>query len=102
VRNAALSTSGNYRVFFSQDRRLFHIVNPRTGWSPQGYSSVTVMARESVLADGMSTAAFSLELPQLSALMAARDHEWMAFSREGGRRWRSRDLPLVAGRAELA
>lgn len=102
VRNAALSTSGNYRVFFSQDRRLFHIVNPRTGWSPQGYSSVTVMARESVLADGMSTAAFSLELPQLSALMAARDHEWLAFSREGGRRWRSRDLPLVAGRAELA
>ena len=102
VRNAALSTSGNYRVFFSQDRRLFHIVNPRTGWSPQGYSSVTVMARESVLADGMSTAAFSLELPQLSALMEAGDHEWLAFSREGGRRWRSRDLPLVAGRAELA
>jgi thiamine biosynthesis lipoprotein len=100
VRNAALSTSGNYRVFFSADRRLFHIVNPRTGWSPQSYSSVTVMARRSVLADGMSTAAFSLELPRLWALMDVQDHQWLAFSRSGERRWRSRELPLIAGQAE--
>ncbi|TPG05473.1 FAD:protein FMN transferase [Rhodanobacter glycinis] len=102
VRNAALSTSGNYRVFFSTDQRLFHIVNPRTGYSPQSYSSVTVVAQRSVLADGMSTAAFSLELPQLSALMAAQDHQWLAFSRTGEKRWRSRELPLIAGTAELA
>lgn len=102
LRNAALSTSGNYRVFFSADRRLFHIVNPRTGWSPQSYSSVTVMAQRSVLADGMSTAAFSLELPRLSSLMDARDHQWLAFSRTGEQRWRSRELPLIAGTAELA
>ena len=100
LRNAALSTSGNYRVFFSSDRRLFHIVNPRTGWSPQSYSSVTVMAQRSVLADGMSTAAFSLELPRLSALMDAQDHQWLAFSRTGEQRWRSRELPLIAGTAE--
>ncbi|MDW2982084.1 MAG: FAD:protein FMN transferase [Rhodanobacter sp.] len=102
LRNAALSTSGNYRVFFSADRRLFHIVNPRTGWSPQSYSSVTVMAQRSVLADGMSTAAFSLVRPQLSALMAAQDHQWLAFSRTGEQRWRSRELPLIAGTAEPA
>ncbi|KZC36422.1 MULTISPECIES: FAD:protein FMN transferase [Rhodanobacter] len=102
LRNAALSTSGNYRVFFSSDRRLFHIVDPRTGWSPQSYSSVTVVAQRSVLADGMSTAAFSLELPRLSALMAAQDHQWLAFSRSGEQRWRSRELPLIAGTAELA
>jgi thiamine biosynthesis lipoprotein len=100
LRNAALSTSGNYRVFFSADRRLFHIVNPRTGWSPQSYSSVTVMAQRSVLADGMSTAAFSLELPQLSSLMDSQDHQWLAFSRTGEQRWRSRELPLIAGQAE--
>jgi thiamine biosynthesis lipoprotein len=100
LRNAALSTSGNYRVFFSADRRLFHIVNPRTGWSPQNYSSVTVMAQRSVLADGMSTAAFSLELPRLSALMDAQDQQWLAFSRTGEQRWRSRELPLIAGTAE--
>ena len=100
VRNAALSTSGNYRVFFSADRRLFHIVDPRTGWSPQAYSSVTVVAQRSVLADGMSTGAFSLALPHLAALMSAREHQWLVYSRGGDRRWRSRDLPLVAGTAE--
>jgi thiamine biosynthesis lipoprotein len=101
VRNAALSTSGNYRVFFSTDRRLFHIVDPHTGNSPQAYSSVTVVADRSVLADGMSTAAFSLALPQLAALMSEQDHQWLVFSRTGEHRWRSRDLPLVAGQAEV-
>ena len=100
LRNAALSTSGNYRVFFSSDRRLFHIVNPRTGNSPQHYSSMTVMAERSVWADGMSTAAFSLELPQLASLMTAQNHQWLAFSRSGEKRWRSSELPLIAGTAE--
>lgn len=101
VRNAALSTSGNYRVFFSADHRLFHIVDPHTGNSPQAYSSVTVVAGRSVLADGMSTGAFSLALPQLAALMSAQDHQWLVFSRSGAHRWRSRDLPLIAGHAEV-
>lgn len=101
VRNAALSTSGNYRVYFSADRRLFHIVDPFTGGSPQTYSSVTVLAERSVLADGFSTGAFSMPLPQLAALMTAQDHQWLVFARTGERRWRSRDLPLVAGKAEI-
>ena len=100
VRNAALSTSGNYRVYFSSDRRLFHIVDPFTGRSPQGYSSVTVVAESSVLADGLSTGTFSMALPQLAALMHAHQHQWLVFGRTGERRWRSRDLPLVAGKAE--
>jgi thiamine biosynthesis lipoprotein len=102
VRNAALSTSGNYRVFFSTDRRLFHIVDPHAGGSPQAYSSVTVVAERSVMADGLSTGTFSMPLPQLAALMQAHEHQWLVFSRTGDRRWRSRDLPLVAGKAELA
>ncbi len=102
VRNAALSTSGNYRVYFSADRRLFHIVDPYTGGSPQAYSSVTVVAERSVLADGLSTGAFSMALPQVEELMRAQDHQWLVFARSGGRRWRSRDLPLVAGLAEAA
>ncbi|MBS0383420.1 MAG: FAD:protein FMN transferase [Proteobacteria bacterium] len=101
VRNAALSTSGNYRVYFSSDRRLFHIVDPFTGYSPQAYSSVTVVAERSVQADGLSTGTFSMALPQLAALMQAHDHQWLVFARNGERRWRSRDLPLVAGTAEI-
>ena len=102
VRNAALSTSGNYRIFFSADRRLFHILNPRTGYSPTTYSSVTVMADKSVLADGMSTASFSMALAQLKAGMASQNHQWLAFSRAGDHCWRSSELPLIAGSAEIA
>lgn len=101
VRNAALSTSGNYRVYFSTDRRLFHIVDPSTGYSPQDYSSVTVVAERSVQADGLSTGASSMPLPQLADLMSAQDHQWLVFSRTGDACWRSRDLPLVAGKAEI-
>jgi thiamine biosynthesis lipoprotein len=102
VRNTAISTSGNYRVFFSTDRRMYHIINPRTGYSPASYSGVTVMAEQSIVADSMSTAAHSLELPRLKPLMATHNHQWLAFSRTGEQRWRSRDLPLIAGRAEIA
>ncbi|HEU0278095.1 MAG TPA: FAD:protein FMN transferase [Rhodanobacteraceae bacterium] len=101
VRNAALSTSGNYRVYFSTDRRLFHIVDPHAGGSPQAYSSVSVVAERSVQADGLSTGAFSMGLPQLAALMQMRSHQWLVVSRTGDRRWRSRDLPLVAGNAVI-
>lgn len=102
VRNAAISTSGNYRVFFSADRRLFHLVNPHTGFSPQGYASMTMVAARSILADGMSTAAFSLTLPQVATHTAARDLQWLAISRDGREHWRSRELPLVAGEARTA
>ncbi len=102
VRNAALSTSGNYRIFFSADRRLFHIVDPRTGFSPQGWSSMTMMAERSVLADGMSTAAFSLALPDMAAHAAAQNLQWLAISRDGDARWRSRELPMIAGEARRA
>jgi thiamine biosynthesis lipoprotein len=101
LRNTALSTSGNYRVFYSADRRLFHIINPHTGYSPQGYASVTVMADRSVLADGLSTAAFSMDLPQLKPTLATHDQQWLVFAREGGQRWRSRELPLIRGRVQI-
>lgn len=101
LRNAALSTSGNYRIFYSTDRRLFHIINPGSGVSPLTYSSVTVMAHQSVIADGMSTGSFSLRLADLSDLMHQQQHEWLVFSRDGTHRWRSRGLPLISGKAEV-
>lgn len=97
--NSALSTSGNYEVFFSADRRLFHIVNPHTGYSPDRYSSVTVMADAAVDSDAFSVAAFSMEMPRLKESMAARGHQWLVFSWDGSQRWKSPDLPLVSGRA---
>ncbi|WP_297912016.1 FAD:protein FMN transferase [Thiomonas sp.] len=101
LRNGALSTSGNYRIFYSSDRSLFHIIDPGSGYSPQAYSSVTVLAHKSVIADGMSTGSFSLALGDLADLMVDQGHQWLVFSRDTKRRWRSRGLPLISGRAEV-
>lgn len=102
IDNTGVSTSGNYEVFFTADRKLFHIINPHTGYSPQRYSSVTVVARESIESDAMGVAGFFLELPRMKEVMAARDAQWLAFDWDGARRWRSKDLPLVEGRAGIA
>lgn len=101
IRNAALGTSGNYRIFYSADKTLFHVINPHTGYSPLNYSSVTVMAETSVDADAMSVAAASMPVPRLKEVMASQNDQWLVFSRDGSRSWRSKDLPQVSGKAEV-
>lgn len=101
ARNAALGTSGNYRIFYSADRRLYHVIDPHTGYSPQNYSSVTVMADDSTDADAMSVAVASMRLPRLREVLAAQNQQWLVFARDHRRRWRSRDLPMVSGDAEV-
>ncbi len=52
VKDNAVATSGNY------ERR--HILNPETGTLPDGLKSVTVMTKECIDADALSTAIFVL------------------------------------------
>ena len=101
IRNAALGTSGNYRIFYSSDKKLFHVINPHTGYSPLNYSSVTVMAETSVDADAMSVAAASMLLPRLREVMATQNDQWLVYSRDCRSSWRSRDLPQVSGQAKV-
>jgi thiamine biosynthesis lipoprotein len=61
--NQAISTSGDYQKFFfdSQGRRLSHIFDPRTGWPVQhNVGGVSVVAPDSMTADGLSTTLFVL------------------------------------------
>lgn len=51
-----LATSSGDELAFTPDRRLHHILDPRTGLSPGGLASVTVLAPSGLLADGLSTA----------------------------------------------
>ncbi len=101
LRNGALTTSGNYEVFFSTDRRLFHIVNPHTGVSPDHYSSVTTLTRFSMDADALGVTLFSLPLEKIRSLMAQREHEWFIIGWNGKKAWRSKEFPLVRGTAEV-
>lgn len=58
LRDAALATSGDYRVFFeSGGRRYSHVLDPRTGRPvSNGVVSVSVLAPDCTLADGLATA----------------------------------------------
>jgi thiamine biosynthesis lipoprotein len=61
--NMAISTSGDYQKFFfdAQGRRLSHIFDPKTGWPVQhDVGGVSVVAPDSMTADGLATALFVL------------------------------------------
>lgn len=55
----AVSTSGDYERFFIQDGvKYHHLLDPKTGQPARGCRSVTVLAKEAVLTDGLSTGVF--------------------------------------------
>lgn len=61
VVNGAVATSGDYERFFIHDgKRYHHILNPGTGMPLETVSGVTVMAKDSLHADMLSTAVFVL------------------------------------------
>ncbi len=60
LRGRCLSTSGDYATTFSPDRTYHHLLDPRTGKSPQPLASVSVVASSALQADAMSTAVFLL------------------------------------------
>jgi thiamine biosynthesis lipoprotein len=63
ISNQALSTSGDYQKFFvdAQGRRLCHIIDGKTGTPVQhALAAVTVVAPDSMTADGIATTLFVL------------------------------------------
>ena len=58
LNHGAVSTSGNYEIFYGQDRIFHHIVDAKTGKSPTTNVSVTVTAPTATEADILSTALF--------------------------------------------
>lgn len=55
------ATSGDYKTAFSPDFVDHHIFDPKTGRSPPRWSSITLSAPSGLVADGLSTALFTLE-----------------------------------------
>jgi len=56
----AVATSGDYRRFFDPERKVHHILDPRSGESASGVISVTVTAPTAMTADALATAVFVL------------------------------------------
>lgn len=77
LRDAAISTAGNYENFFEVNgRRYSHILNPLSGMPVDGIASCSVRAPTCMESDGWSTALFVLgpeqALPRFGASMAFR------------------------------
>lgn len=56
--SGAISTSGDYEVFYDQEKMFHHIIDGRTGHSPHWSTSVTVKAPSVMDADALSTSLF--------------------------------------------
>ncbi len=89
-------TSGVYeRGFELGGKRYHHILDPRTGYpSESGILSVTIRGSDSMLADGLATAALVLGAEAGVALAAKYGCQAVALCVDG-RALRSKDFPLI-------
>jgi thiamine biosynthesis lipoprotein len=55
IREGAIATSGNYMVYFDQEKIHHHILSPESGYSPAGAVSATVAAPSAEKADALAT-----------------------------------------------
>ena len=96
VRDETFSTSGDYERYFMHDgRRYHHILDPDEGRPAYGCRSVTIVAKQAVLADALSTGVFVLgpqkgmalieELPDVEGVIVSDRNEVLVSSGLRGR-----------------
>lgn len=60
ITDMAVATSGNYERYFSEEAKVSHIADPRTGYPSQNLISATVIAPVGIDSDALSTSVFVL------------------------------------------
>lgn len=83
LQDQAVATSGDYMQSFSSDFAHHHIINPRTGYSSSELASVSVLAKNVMLADALATSLMVLgknagtslieSLPSCEALLITKN-----------------------------
>ncbi len=61
MKDGAIATSGNYEIYYDNEKLFHHIINSKTGHSPHLSSSVTVIAPTVMDADALATSVFVME-----------------------------------------
>lgn len=96
LQDSTLSTSGDYeRSFVKDGRRYHHIIDPDNGQPARECVSVTIVARNAMLADALSTGVFVLgpqvgmalveRLPDVDAVIVSASNDVLISSELRGR-----------------
>ncbi|GAB4465266.1 MAG: FAD:protein FMN transferase [Burkholderiaceae bacterium] len=73
LEDASVSTSGDYERFFDDGAtRCHHLIDPRTGRSPDGVRSVTVVAADGLTSEALSKTVFVLGVERGLRFVEAR------------------------------
>lgn len=88
-----ISTTGDYATRFSSDFTYHHIFNPRTGGSPQEFSSVTVAAPSGTDADALSTTLLVMGYEKGLAMLKSLEQTDALFVFKDGRIAATRGFP---------
>jgi thiamine biosynthesis lipoprotein len=85
IQDVAVATSGNYERYFSDEAKVSHIADPRTGYPSSNLISSTVIAKTAMDADALATSVFILgendglamieELEDVECLIITNDKE---------------------------
>ena len=92
--DAAVATSGHYRRFaLIQGKRYSHIIDTKTGSSSDKLASVTIIAKDAITADALSTAVIVLgaekglalieKLPETEAILITAPPEYKLIKTSG-------------------
>lgn len=82
----SLATSGDYMRSFTNDRTYHHIVDPRTGRSPQEVASVSVLHPSAMGADAYATALLVMGTADgMTMVEASEDVEGLFVNKQGER-----------------
>lgn len=86
IADQTIVTSGDYqRYYVVNGKRYCHIINPETGMPPEYVPSVSVLTKDSGMADALSTALFNMEISEgLELVESLPDTEALWVMKDGG------------------
>lgn len=94
LHNGGVSTSGNYEAVYSANGEFHHIIDAKTGRSPQQNTSVTVLAPTAIEADILSTAVFVMSPSEGIGYINARSQYACLIIDKNGEQYASRNFVM--------
>jgi len=97
LKNDAISTSGDYeRYFIENNKRYHHIIQPSTGKPASQSWSVSVLAKDSLTSDALSTALFIMGTEKAMKLINSLKHTEAIVINNSGKMFYSHGLTSPA------